>query len=119
MVVEIGLVARCLKYYELILEMTKLYVDKCYFIDYISTSNPNVSSANQSANQSAKQSANQSANQINTRLQDIRGDCGQGTIAFMYIVSGVFGVLMCCFIVIAYVVAKKYANLDLTTYLLK
>ncbi|XP_078322475.1 uncharacterized protein LOC111102449 isoform X2 [Crassostrea virginica] len=75
--------------------------------NFISTSNPNVSSANQSANQ------------VNTRLQYIRGDCGQGTIAFMYIVSGVFGVLMCCFTVIAYVVAKKYANLDLTTYLLK
>ena len=87
--------------------MTKLHVNKYYFIDFISTSNPNVSSANQSTNQ------------VNTRLQDIRGDCGHGTIAFMYIVSGVFGVLMCCFTVIAYVVAKKYANFDLTTSLLK
>ena len=107
MVVEIGLVAHCLKEYELILEMRKLYVDKYYFIDFISTSNPNISSANQSANQ------------VNTRLQDTRVSCGHGTITFMYIVSGVRGVLMCCFTVIACVVAKKYANLDLTTYLLK
>ena len=75
----------------------------CHFTDFTSALNPNVSQVNQ----------------VNIWLNDKRGDFGHGAIAFMYIVSGVFGILMCCFTVIAYVVAKMYANLDLTTYLLK
>ena len=72
---------------------------KCYFPDFTSTSNPNVSSVNQ----------------VNTWLQDKRGYCGHGSTAFMYM----FGVLMCCFTVIACIVDNKYASLDLTPYLLK
>ena len=73
------------------------------FTELISILNPNTSSDDQ----------------VNTRLQDKRGYCGHGTTGFMFVVSGVFGVLMCSFTVMAFVVAKKYASLDLTSYLLK
>ena len=75
------------------------------FRELISILNPNTSSDDQ----------------VNTRLQDKRDFWGHGTTAlsFMFIVPGVFGVVMCSFTVIAYVVAKKYANLDLTSYLFK